>query len=176
MFGGGTDERQVMILDNLHETGVFRQKAIPGMDGRRAGHFAGGNDGGDRQVAVGRGGRSDADGFVCHAHMHRVGVRSGMHRDRRNAHLSAGTDDAQRDFTAVCDQDLVEHGSHSSITRGAPYSTGAPSSIRMRLTVPDRGAGMWFMVFIASTMSSVSPSLTCAPTEIKASAPGSDCM
>jgi hypothetical protein len=43
----------------------------------------------------------------------------------------------------------------------------------MRLTVPARGAGMWFMVFIASTISSVWPSLTVLPTLDERGAPGS---
>ena len=53
---------------------------------------------------------------------------------------------------------------YSMIIRGAPYSTGLPSSTRMRLTVPARGAGMWFIVFIASMIRTVWPSATCAPT------------
>ena len=51
------------------------------------------------------------------------------------------------------------------IIKGAPYSTAWPSLARMRLTVPARGAGMWFMVFIASMITTVWPSLTVAPTE-----------
>ncbi len=59
------------------------------------------------------------------------------------------------------------------IIKGAPYSTAWPSLARMRLTVPARGAGMWFMVFIASMIKTVWPSVTVAPTETKAAAPGS---
>ena len=43
------------------------------------------------------------------------------------------------------------------ITSGSPNSTGWPSSIRICVTVPPRGAGIWFIVFIASMMRSVSP-------------------
>ena len=42
-----------------------------------------------------------------------------------------------------------------------------------RVTVPARGAGIWFMVFIASMISSVWPSVTVSPTSTKGSAPGS---
>ena len=41
------------------------------------------------------------------------------------------------------------------------------------MTVPARGAGIWFMVFIASMMRSVWPSVTLAPTSTKAGLPGS---
>ena len=36
-----------------------------------------------------------------------------------------------------------------------------------------RGAGIWFIVFIASMMSSVSPAFSCEPISTKALAPGS---
>ena len=51
---------------------------------------------------------------------------------------------------------------HSMITSGSPNSTGWPSSNRICVTVPARGAGIWFMVFIASMISSVSPAFTLA--------------
>ena len=46
----------------------------------------------------------------------------------------------------------------------------------MRFTIPDYGAGIWFIVFIASTINNVSPSEILAPIEINAGAPGSGCI
>jgi hypothetical protein len=107
--------------------------------------------------------------------MHRVGVGGGMHRDRLDAHLAAGADDAKGDLAAVGDQDLVEHRArpYSMIMRGAPYSTGVAVLDEDPLHVPARGAGIWFMVFIASMISTVWPSATLSPTLTKAAAPGS---
>ena len=59
------------------------------------------------------------------------------------------------------------------IISGSPYSTGWPSSNRICVTVPARGAGIWFMVFIASTISSVSPAFTTLPMSTNGFAPGS---
>ena len=59
------------------------------------------------------------------------------------------------------------------IIRGEPNSTGSPSPIRMRVTVPARGEGIWFIVFIASTIIRVCPSATLSPTETKLGDPGS---
>jgi hypothetical protein len=59
------------------------------------------------------------------------------------------------------------------ITSGSPNSTGWPSSNRIWMTVPPRGAGIWFMVFIASMMRRVSPAFTLEPTSMKTLAPGS---
>jgi hypothetical protein len=39
--------------------------------------------------------------------------------------------------------------------------------------VPARGDGIWFIVFIASTISSVSPASTRLPTSTNGRAPGS---
>ena len=59
------------------------------------------------------------------------------------------------------------------IISGSPNSTGWPSSTRIWITVPERGAGIWFIVFIASMMSSVSPALTREPMSTNGRAPGS---
>ena len=61
------------------------------------------------------------------------------------------------------------------IIRGAPNSAGWPSVTRMRLTVPAWGAGIWFMVFMASMIITVCPSETWSPTRTKGSDPGSAC-
>ena len=39
---------------------------------------------------------------------------------------------------------------YSITIRGSPYSTGAASCTRISVTLPERGAGIWFIVFIAS--------------------------
>src|ERR1700685_1747597 len=57
------------------------------------------------------------------------------------------------------------------IISGWPYSTGWPSPTRTWITVPERGAGIWFIVFIASMMSSGSPGFTWPPTSTKGRAP-----
>ena len=42
----------------------------------------------------------------------------------------------------------------------------------MAVTVPERGDGIWFIVFIASMISSVWPSRTCWPTSMNGLASG----
>ena len=80
-----TDEGQPMRLHHLGEAGVLGQKAVAGMDRLGAGDRGGRQNGGDVQVAVLRRRRPDADAFVGQAHMHRLGVGGGMHRDGGNA-------------------------------------------------------------------------------------------
>ena len=181
VLGGRADEGDAVILDDLHERGVLGEEAVARMDRLGAGDLAGGDDVGDGEVALRGRGRADADALVGHADVHRVGVGGRMDRDGLDAHLLAGAVDAERDLAAVGDQDLLEHGrlslraarGHSRTISGAPNSTGAPSSTRMRFTVPARGAGIWFMVFIASMIRKVWPSLSVSPTLMNGSAPGS---
>ena len=44
---------------------------------------------------------------------------------------------------------------YSITMSGSPNSTGWPSSIRIWVTVPLRGAAIWFITFMASMMSTV---------------------
>ncbi|MHC2437702.1 hypothetical protein ACVMB0_005077 [Bradyrhizobium sp. USDA 4451] len=132
--------------------------------------------------------------------MHGIGIGGGMHRDGCDAEFLAGAQHAKRDLAAIGYEDLVEHGAsgervanggwrmvtrhsirhwpfaigvYSMITSGSPNSTGWPSSTRICVTVPARGDGIWFIVFIASMIRSVWPAETLVPTSMNGLAPGS---
>ena len=109
MGGLGTDEVNVVLGQDFGEARVLRQKAVARMHRIRAGDLAGGQQRRNVEVAVAGGGRADADALVGEPHMHGVLVGGRVHGDRRYAQLLARAQHAQRDFTAVCDQDLVEH-------------------------------------------------------------------
>ena len=94
-----------------------------------------------------------------------------MDRNRRDAHFFAGANDAKSNFAAIGDEDFLEH--QAMTARVWPNSTGLPSATQISRMVPARGAVIGFMVFIASTMKSVSPSFTELPTLTKGGLPGS---
>ena len=175
VLGRGADEGEAVLLDHLGEVGVLGQEAVARMDRVGAGDLGRGQDRHRVQVAVGGLGRADADALVGEADMHGRGVGRGVDRDRGDAHLAAGAQDAQRDLAAIGDQDLVEHahGAYSTISSGSPYSTGAALVAKIRATRPARGARIEFITFIASMISSVWPSLTRSPTLTNGAAPGS---
>src|SRR5215469_16822048 len=167
----GADEGQAMFLDDVGELGVLGQEAVTGMDGFGAGDLAGGDDGGNIEIGLRRRRWAHTHAFIRQLDVHRLAVGGGMNRHGGDAHLLAGADDAKRDFAAVGDEDFFEH--QVMTQRVWPNSTGVPSVTLISVTVPARGAVMAFMVFIASTMNSVSPSFTVLPTLMKAGLPGS---
>src|SRR5581483_11806226 len=164
MLGLRADEMNVVLAQDLGKARILRKESVARMHRVGAGDLAGGEDRGNVEIAFLRRRRADAHALVGEAHMHRVSIGGGMHGDGRDAELLAGAQHPHGDLAAIGDQDLVEH--HSMIISGSPNSTGWPSSNRIWMTVPPRGAGIWFIVFIASMMSSVSPALTVMPTSM----------
>src|SRR5665213_744001 len=202
VLGLGSDEMQIVIGEDFGEARVFRQETVAGMHRVDAGDLAGREQRRHVEVAVLRRRRSDADALIGKPHMHGIGVGGGMHRNGVDPELLARAQDAQGNLAAIGYQDLVKHvfpsgrmansegkgakplryspfairysPSYSIITSGSPNSTGWPSSTRICVTVPARGDGIWFMVFIASLISSVWPTDTLLPTSMNGLAPGSD--
>src|SRR5579871_2083395 len=155
VFGARADEMHIVLAENFGKARVLRQKSVARMDGVGAGYLTRRKQRRNIQVAVLRGGRADADTLVGETHMHGVLVRGRMDGDRGDAEFLACAQHPQRDLAPIGDEDLVEH--HSTIISGWPYSTGWPSSTSICTTVPERGAGIWFIVFIASMMMTGSP-------------------
>ena len=175
MLGLRADEGDAVAFQDLGETGVFRQEAVAGMDRVGAGDLAGRQQLRNVEVALARRRRADADALVGQLDVHGVGVGGGVDRNGCDVQLLAGAQHPERDLAAIGDQDLVKHGArpaHSMIMSGSPYSTGRPSSNRMRVTVPLFGATMSLKVFIASMRQRRSPSLTVVPTSTSGLASG----
>src|SRR4051794_7679664 len=119
------------------------------MDGIGAGDLASRHDLVDVQVAVAGRRRSDADAFIGEPDMHGIRIGGRMHRDRGDAEFLARAQDPESDLAAIGYEDLGYHADSTySMTRsGSPNSTGAASATMIAVTLPDRGAGIWFMVF-----------------------------
>ena len=177
VLGLGADEGDVVRGQDLGKARVLGQEAVAGMDRVGAGDLAGRNQGRDVEIAVAGGRRPDAHALVGEPHMHGVGVGGRVDGDGRDAELLRGAQDAQRDLAPVRDEDLVEHligapADHSITRSGSPYSTGVPSSTKIAVTTPARGAVMSLKVFIASISRSLSPASTREPISMKFFASG----
>lgn len=79
------------------------------MDGLRIGDLRRRDNAGDIEVALARLRRPDANALVRQHGMQRVLVRLGVDRNGRDAHFTAGANDAYRDFAAVGDENSSYH-------------------------------------------------------------------
>ena len=110
----------------------------PGVNGVGVGQSRSAEDVGEMPVAGLAGRRADADVLVGHVDVERARVRLGVDGNGGDAELPTGADDAQRDFPAVGDKDLFEHGSVScpgdrlqkSGRRGARFARRLSESYR----------------------------------------------
>ena len=104
------DEGQPRLGARRRQGGVLGEKAVAWMHRVGAARAGGFDDAADRQVALGRRGRPDAQGRVGRDDMTRVAI--GVREDRGGgyAECAAGPCDADRDLAAVGNQDAREHG------------------------------------------------------------------
>ena len=108
---GRADERDAGDLAGLGQVGVLRQEAVAGIDRVGAG-FDGGVD--DRlRVEIGADRVSDlADlvGLVSAYAVLRSAILDREDGDSSRAELVGGTERTDRDLTAICHENLLEHG------------------------------------------------------------------
>ena len=74
------------------------------MDGVGAGLLGRGNDLGDVEIGLARGGRADAHRLIRHLDMQRVAVGVGIDRDRGDAEPPRRPHDAAGDFSTIGDE------------------------------------------------------------------------
>src|SRR6185436_15353924 len=63
----------------------------------------------DAEVTLARRTRTDRDCLIRHADMARCAIAFGIHRHRREAHVTTRAHDAHRDLPAVGDEDLAQN-------------------------------------------------------------------
>ncbi len=109
VLGAGPDELDPVLVKDLGEFGVLRQKSVTRMDGICPGDFAGRDDRRNVEIAVARRRRANAHALVGETHMHGIGISGRMHGHRLNAKLAAGAQHPEGDFATIGDEDFVEH-------------------------------------------------------------------
>jgi hypothetical protein len=110
-LGPGADEGDAGSGAGIDQIGVFRQKAIAGVDRIRAGGPGHPDDLGDRQIGGDRAQPfADAIGLVGLEPVQAQLVFLGEHRHRALAQLVRRPHDADRDLAPVGDQDFLELG------------------------------------------------------------------
>ena len=115
-IGRGADPDYIVVLADAGELRVLGQKPVARVDGLGAGVLRGGDDAGHHQVALVGGSGPDAHRLIGIVHGQRVLVLGGEHRDGLHAELFGRAHDAQGDFAAIGDKDLVEHQAFSGLS------------------------------------------------------------
>ena len=123
--GSRPDELHAGGFADLGEIRVLAEKSVAGMDGVDIGNFRGADDGGNVQIAAGTLGWADTNGFVRKANVQAVPIGLGINSNGGDAKILAGADDAERDLSAVGDQDFSNRAGpkRSMANRASPYST-----------------------------------------------------
>ena len=106
---GGPMNSMLQSRHTSAKCGVFREEAVAGMDGLHVGDLGGADDAADLEIALGGGGRADADGLVGQVEI--GGAAVGLAEDGHDldAQIAAGADDPQGDLTAIGNQDALKH-------------------------------------------------------------------
>ncbi len=107
------DEGEAGNAAGFGEVGIFRQKAVAGMDAGRIAHLRGGDQSLTGKVALRRRCRADLDRLVGEADMQRVAVGLRIDRDHAQAEPPGAAGDAAGDLAAIGDEDGSEHGDGS---------------------------------------------------------------
>ena len=105
----GADEDEIVVLARAHEVRVLGEESVAGMHGVAAGGLARGDHRRDVQIALGRGGRPDADRAVGKARVQRAGIGRGVDGDRLDVELVQRADHTHRNLAAVRNEHAREH-------------------------------------------------------------------
>ena len=106
----GADEFDAGFGALVGKVGVFRQKAVAGVQSIAAGGLGHGQKGVLVEVALRGLGRADAHRLVGQLDMKRLRVRLRVHGYRLDAHFPAGPQHPQGDLAPVGDQYPLQHG------------------------------------------------------------------
>ncbi len=123
--GVGADEDNPGLGERVCERRPLGEKAVARVDGLGAGLLAGGDDLFDREIGLRRRRRPDRDRLVGHFDVQGVLVGVRIDRNGPNAQTPRGLDDSAGDFTAIGDQDFLEHRPLGGRPRfGSLFSSG----------------------------------------------------
>src|SRR6185436_3020674 len=108
-LGGRTDERHPCVAARGSKVLVLREESVAWMYRVGASGPGGIDDSIDAKVTFARRTRTDRDCLIRHADVARCAIALGIHRHRREAHVTTRAHDAHRDLPAVGDEDLAQN-------------------------------------------------------------------
>ena len=105
----GTDEFDLATAANLGKMRILRQETVTRMNRLHVADLGGANHAVDLQVAINGFRRTDAIGLGGQIEIGRAAIGLAEDGHRLDAHLAASAKDPQGDFTAIGNQDSLEH-------------------------------------------------------------------
>ena len=109
LLGGSSNKLDAVVGADLGKLRVFGKKTVAGMNGVGSGYFGSRNDIRNIEVRLAADGRANAYGLVGKAYVQAVAVSRGVNGHGLDAHLTARTDNAERDFASVGYEYFSEH-------------------------------------------------------------------
>ena len=107
-LGRRADELDLTVAAHPGKLGVLGEEAVPGVDGLGAGHLGGADQAIDPQIALGGGGRANADLVVGQVEIGRAAVGFAEDGHGFDAQIVTGADDPQGDFASIGNEDALE--------------------------------------------------------------------
>ena len=102
-------EDDPLVRTTLRELNLLRQEAKARVDSLRARFLDCSNNFVDHQIGFRRWCCPYKDLLVGHLNGHRIAVRFGIDDHGLHTHPAASLDDANSDFAAICNQNLIKH-------------------------------------------------------------------
>ncbi len=121
------DENDAGFGAGFSEIRVFREKPIAGMDCRGPTRFCRVDQRWDRKITLPRRRRPDRDRLISLGGMARAAIGLGIDGNRLDTHPPRRAHDAAGDFTAIGDEDFVEHRGLTSERRQSAWPRSARS-------------------------------------------------
>src|SRR5438270_463350 len=107
--GWRPDKYDTRLLTCLHESCIFGEETVAGVNSLGYGLPGNLDDGWDTQIALRGWRRANIVGFVGFPHMMRVAICLRIHGDSLDAHFAAGSHNAYSYFAPVGNQNFLEH-------------------------------------------------------------------
>ncbi len=106
---GRADELDIAAFADFHEMRILSEEPIAGMNRVNIADLGRAHDPIDFQITLKAGRRTDADRFIGELDVERIDVCFRIDRESANAEFLTGANHPQRDFSAISNENFLEH-------------------------------------------------------------------
>src|SRR5262249_183916 len=121
--GGWSDEGDAGVVAGCRKRGILCKKSVPRVNRIRAAALGRVDNFLDGQVTLPRRSGTDRVCFVSHSYVKCATIRFRIYGNRADSQFPTRTNNADRNFTSVRDQDLLKHFSNTYTTRASDVNS-----------------------------------------------------